>query len=57
MTCRHCKKEKATIRDCSKKYKNIVYYYYSCRECNTERAKKYRETPNGREAINNAVHK
>ena len=30
---------------------------YLCRKCNTERAKKYRQTENGRKAIYKAVYK
>lgn len=53
--CRHCKNCEGTIRDSWCFSKGKKYSYYSCRECNTERMKKYRNTRLGRIASLEAV--
>jgi protein-arginine kinase activator protein McsA len=46
--CRHCKINEGTIKDCINTYKGKKSYYYACNECNSERARKYRKTPTGK---------
>lgn len=41
--CRHCKVNKGTSVDCKHLKPDGTYrHYYTCRECNTNRLKKYR---------------
>jgi len=40
-----------------KKKDGTIIQYYSCRKCNTERLKAYRQTPNGRVKVNSAVYR
>lgn len=53
--CRHCDKETENllVDGTNKQGKK----YFSCRKCNTERARKYRMTKTGRAAIYRAVYK
>ena len=51
--CIHCKSNEATIKTA----RSDKTQYYMCRNCNTERARKYRETPNGRERIYAALRR
>jgi hypothetical protein len=52
--CSRCK----TMKKYTSPYsKGNGVYYYMCRECNTERAKKYRKTDTGRTNIYKAVYK
>lgn len=55
--CSHCKGmfDKLEVVKYSKNSKGVQYYM--CNECNTERAKKYRNTKIGRSNINKAVRK
>ena len=56
--CRFCKKEVGTMKHTKSVTKEgKVSYYLSCRKCNTEIAKSYRKTPNGRASIYKAVYK
>lgn len=48
--CRFCKKENIPLMK-SSKYKDKQYY--SCRDCNTKRLKKYRGTPKGKISSSN----
>lgn len=55
MRCQKCKKEKPNLT------KNSVNsngkFQYICRECNTEKAKRYRKTEKGRSNVSKAVYK
>jgi len=44
--CRHCKKNEGTI--CDSQNKKYGKKYYTCRDCNSKRARKYRETESGK---------
>ena len=39
--CRHCKQQEGTINDCTRRYKGKVHRYWTCRECNRNRARDY----------------
>ncbi len=49
--CRHCKINEGTIIDCVHPYNK----YYTCRDCNSLRARKYRKTPEGKNAYRKAM--
>ena len=61
--CRHCKQKEGDFVDCTtirflkKKKEWITRKYFTCRECNTERARKYRETVTGLERVKSAVYR
>lgn len=57
LKCRFCKSEKNLTKDCKTRSKNKVHQYYSCRSCNTLRAKQYRQTESGKLSIRKAVAK
>lgn len=54
--CQRCKStENLSVNSTTVSKKGIVKHSYMCRDCNTERARKYRATTNGRQRINEAV--
>jgi hypothetical protein len=56
--CRHCKTNEGTICDSRKKSTNgEVLEYYTCRDCNNARARKYRETARGKEVYRNIMRR
>lgn len=57
MKCSHCGSTKRLINYSTYKTKSRVKRYYMCNECNTERLKKYRKTPNGSASVKNANKK
>lgn len=58
--CSKCKEQfsrENLIKYCKRKNNIRTIQYYYCRKCNTEKTKKYRKTPTGRENINKANYK
>lgn len=56
--CQHCRSENPDIKTSKKiNKKGELVQNYMCRNCNTERARKYRATPNGRARIYAAVYR
>ncbi len=56
--CSHCKRDDVTVTPNSRtKYGGKYYQYYLCRECNTDRFRKYRKTKIGRNNTYKAVYK
>lgn len=52
--CSHCYKTEGSFVKVSK---TGDYQYYQCRECNTARLKKYRQTKKGKETMYKAIYK
>src|SRR3990167_11064209 len=60
MRCRFCGSIENLCRDSfyrNPKTKEISRSYFACRKCNTERARKYRQTVSGKKAIARAIKK
>lgn len=56
--CACCKKRQGTIANSKYVRKNgTIHYTLYCRECNTDRSRRYRNTPQGILATNRAVYK
>ena len=56
MKCSHCHGTERLVKySTNKKYPDKQYYM--CDKCNTERAKRYRQTSEGKNATRKAVHK
>ena len=57
--CSICKKKEGTVKYTKSinHRKNTITHYLICRKCNTERARKYRNTKEGRKKINEAVYR